>query len=211
MVMNRDKTFLSASLALAGLTAIFLIAASLTGDAYRINSILIILSGMTTMGSFTSFQRFIEGGKTYASNLPVKFNEEFLSTSIAQAFKQLTEGRVLPEKRQLPSWELTSDHLIGKDNALALAKLRIDLESELRHIAFNVEVNLPERPINALEIARKLIGERILPAEMLEPLKDVLAVCNRGVHGEEIPDALASSVVRIGNELLEQLRIVKYS
>lgn len=210
--MSRDRVLLlNASLAFAGLTAIFLVVANLMGDTYKMSSVLIIISGMTTMGSFTSFQRFIEGRNSNAAEIPAKFNEEFLSTSITHAFKPINEDRELPERRQLKPWDLASDQLIGKDNVLALAKLRIDLESELRHIAFNTGVSVPEHSVSAMKIARKLIEEKYLPAEMLEPFKDVLAVCNRGIHGEEIPDDLALSVVRIGNQLLEQLRLHPFS
>ncbi len=35
-----------------------------------------------------------------------------------------------------------------------------------------------------------------------------LSVCNQAIHGAEVLDDIAASIVRVGSQLLEQLRLV---
>lgn len=213
--ISKDMTYLNSSLVMGALTITLLLVVNYISDMSRISDALVVLSGMTAMGSFSSLQRYLENRGTVRS-LPISFNEEFLSTSVSEAFHKIVEesslrGKMPYNDRSLPPWVLTGDQLVGKDNALALAKLRIDLESELRHIAYNNEiVDISDRSGGAIEIARKLISKNILPAEVLEPLRHVIDVCNRGIHGEEITTNVASSVINIGSQILERLQHVQY-
>ena len=100
-------------------------------------------------------------------------------------------------------------NLVGLDNLLALAKLRMELERELRHIAYNNQIDISSRPLGVTGIAQELLSRKILPATWLGALKEITSVCNQAVHGMEIPDDIAISVVRVGGQLLEQLRFVR--
>ncbi len=126
MKLTRDMTYLNVCLGFAVLTATLLLAVGFIGDTSRIYQILVILSGMTAMGSFTSLQRYLEH-KGVTSNLPINFNEEFLSISVSEAFHEITDDKLLKERGQYENslpWNLTGDQLVGKDNALALAKMK---------------------------------------------------------------------------------------
>jgi hypothetical protein len=105
-----------------------------------------------------------------------------------------------------PAWELTSAKLVGHDNALALAKLRIDIERVLRQIAFTQGIDLGARPVTSVRMAEVLVREGLLPAEVIVNLKPIISVCNRAIHGEEIPTDLTDSVVSIGEQVVLRLR-----
>ena len=86
----------------------------------------------------------------------------------------------------------------------------MELERELRHIAYNNQTDISSRPFGVTGIARELVSREILPAIWLEPLEEITRVCNRAIHGgTEVPDDIAASVVRVGGQLLEQLRSVR--
>jgi hypothetical protein len=201
--MNQTKIYLNASIFLA-----FLSTALLVGTGYAANTIapvLAMLSGMTTMGALTFFQRFLEiSGRNQV--VDISFNEGFLRVSIEEVFRKLAKER-RPHAEPLP-WELSSHQLIGVDNALALAKLRMDLEAQLRRTAHEAAISIKDRSISIMAIAQELVTAKVLPAQFLEPLSEVANVCNRGVHGEEVSNELAISVVSIGDQLLEGLRLL---
>ena len=104
-----------------------------------------------------------------------------------------------------PPWELTSKELVAQDHVLALAKLRLDLQGELRSLAFHRRVKMGNKDTVAA-VTAALIGASVLPARFEEPIHQVIAVCNRAVHGERISTELAEVVVSAGTELLDELR-----
>lgn len=213
MTMLTHKTYLSASLTFAGLTAVLLTVVNYTTVQSKIGQVLAVLSGMTAMGAITYFQRYVEqNGRLHTAD--ISFNEPFLSASISEAFKEIATEFDLKERDRFarPTWDLTPGQLVGTDNALALARLRIELEGELRRIALEAGIALSERTLGIANLARELVTAKILPAEFLEPLREVSDVCSRGIHGIEIPDDLAASVTRVGSQLTERLRLLpKYS
>ena len=113
------------------------------------------------------------------------------------------------EKRRAEPWDLSLGQLVGSDNSLALAKLRMELERELRHIAYNHQTDISSRPLGVTGMAEELVSRKILPATWLGALKEITHVCNQAVHGTEVPDEIAASVVRVGGQLLEQLCSVR--
>ena len=106
----------------------------------------------------------------------------------------------------LPPWDLSAGQLVGTNNALGLARLRMDLERELRRLAYESQIDLSVRPIGVMGLARELVSKQILPPTLLDVLQQVVSVCNKGIHGEELSEAVTASVVRVGGQLLERLR-----
>jgi hypothetical protein len=166
-----------------------------------ISQLLIVLSGMTTMATFTALQRLIEGdGKRIPSTT---FNETFLSRSIGES----KIDRPPAEPINLPPWDLSASQLVGIDNALALARLRMDLERELRRIAHESHIDVSTRPAGAISFARELARKGIIPAALLTPVQEVVTICSRAIHGQDdVPNELAFSVLRVGGQILEELR-----
>src|SRR4051812_7574070 len=77
--------------------------------------------------------------------------------------------------------EVRARDLVGIDNPLALAKVRLDMERELRRLV--EETNTPMRRAGSIpEYIRILMGEGILPPQLRGPLDEVARVANLAVH-----------------------------
>jgi len=126
------------------------------------------------------------------------------------AFIQETVAVLLPPPPDayphVPPWELTSARLVGYDNSLALAKLRLDIDRLLREMAFAHHIDVARASAGAVKMAQ-MLGERgLLPIEIVEPTRQIVAICNRAIHGYDISDELADAVVSAGEDLLARLR-----
>ena len=175
--------------------------------APEVNQVLVLISGMTTIAALTAFQQSVENS-TSPSLVHVSFNEVLVSQSLSEGLKSTDKPPVDGETVVEP-WDLSLGQLVGSDNSLALAKLRMELERELRHIAYNNQTDISARPLGVTRMAEELVSRKILPATWLGALKEITHVCNQAVHGTEVPDNIAASVVRVGGQLLEQLRSVR--
>ena len=192
---------------LALLTGGLLFLAAQDGIVSEIDQVLVLISGMTTIAALTAFQQSVENS-TSPSLVHVSFNEVLVSQSLSEGLKSTDKPPVDGETVVEP-WDLSLGQLVGSDNSLALAKLRMELEQELRRIAYNNQTDISARPLGVTGIARELVSREILPPTWLGPLKEITHVCNHAVHGTEVPDDIAASVVRVGGQLLEQLRSVR--
>jgi hypothetical protein len=103
-------------------------------------------------------------------------------------------------------WELTSASLVGQDNSLALAKLRLDIEQTLREMMLIQGLDAARARASAVKMAELLAERNVLPRELVEPIHQIVTVCNQAIHGSEVSDDLADSVVSVGDELLARLR-----
>ena len=174
--------------------------------------VLLIISGMTTIAALSAFDRFIERNqKTTSSVDEILFDEVLISKSVIEI--EASESRIAAQKdkvavtQSLP-WDLSLDRLVGIDNSLALAQLRIEIERELRRIAYEHRIDISTRPIGIVGLAQELVYREHIPAVWLGVLKEINTVCSRVIHGLEISNEQASSVVRVGGQMLEQLRLV---
>ena len=173
----------------------------------EVNQVLVLISGMTTIAALTAFQQSTEN-RTLSSFVHISFNEILVSQSLSEGLKSTDKTPVDGETVAEP-WDLSLGQLVGLDNSLALAKLRMELERELRHIAYNNQTDINSRPLGVTRMAQELVSRKILPATWLGPLNEITFVCNQAVHGTEVSDDIAASVVRVGVQLLEQLRSVR--
>jgi hypothetical protein len=101
--------------------------------------------------------------------------------------------------------------LAESDPVVALAKLRIELESRLRRLLDKVNPDVSRaRPSSLVTVIKNLAAADLFAAEFGAALRDVIAICNRAIHGEDIRDVDARQIVNTGIELLEALeRIVR--
>lgn len=193
---------------LALLTGALLFVATQDGTAPEVDQVLMLIAGMTTVAALTAFQQSVENS-TPPSLVDVSFNEVLVSQSLSEGIKATDPSYVDQEKIAEP-WDLSLGQLLGLDKSLALAKLRMELERELRHIAYNNQTDISSRPLGITRMAQELVSRNILPAIWLGPLKEITHACNHAIHGEtEVPDDVAASVVSVGSQLLEQLRSVR--
>jgi Domain of unknown function (DUF4145) len=96
--------------------------------------------------------------------------------------------------------------LAVSDPVLALAKLRIELERTLRRLHAHTSQSASS-PGNATlgRIIQGLAAHQALPQDLAASIRDVVAICNRAIHGEEIRSQDALVVAETGGELLEGL------
>ena len=101
--------------------------------------------------------------------------------------------------------------LAKTDSIVALAKLRIELETRLRRLRSRSSAGQPvsrNAPLN--QIIRDLASHEILPRDLTPAIRDVLALCNRAIHGEAIRDEDAEAVINAGADLLQEFeRLVR--
>lgn len=97
--------------------------------------------------------------------------------------------------------------LVDTDVILALAKLRIELEKVITKLhRLTQPPSQRRRPFWSLvRIVRELSQTEVIPEDLVGPITQVLSICNRALHGEDIRSADARSIVDIGTSLLERL------
>ena len=192
---------------LALLTAVLLIVTGRDGNLSGISQVIMVMSGMTAMAALTTFQRLIE--KDWGNAMVhVSFNERFLSSAISEGFPKthgFPAGGDHKVQSSLPPWDLSASQMIGTDNALALARLRMDIERQLRRIALETQIDLSLRPFGIKGLARELVGKQVLPVTLMGPLEEVTKICNFAIHGGKVADDVAAAVVRVGGQLVELL------
>jgi hypothetical protein len=99
---------------------------------------------------------------------------------------------------------------VETDPVIALAKLRIELETRLRKLHERaVPVSRPHaRPGSLLQIMKDLQAAEVLPSEMSTAIRDTVSICNRAIHGEDIRDIDAHRMIDVGAGLLEELDLL---
>jgi hypothetical protein len=110
---------------------------------------------------------------------------------------------------QIPEIEKTINNietLAGTDPVLALAKLRLELEKTLNHI-YRITHRGEQRDhfIPLGKLVHSLATEEFLPKDIARTTREVVAICNRAMHGEDIRQQDAASVIKSGSFLLYAL------
>ena len=96
--------------------------------------------------------------------------------------------------------------LLDRDPVLSLAKLRIELEQALTRLHLLATPDAKQRrPAGLNSLVGDLVQSNILPAQLSGPLREVISLCNRAVHGEHIRHADAMSIIDSGIRILEEI------
>jgi len=96
--------------------------------------------------------------------------------------------------------------LVVIDPVLALAKLRIELERVLS--ALYEVAGTPQkatRPVSAGGFVRRLTNMGIIPRGLSRAITEVVQLCNRAIHGEDVRPPQAEAIADQGARLLEYL------
>lgn len=162
-----------------------------------LEQILMIMLGMVTMVALTALYalvaRWLPGSVAYGS-----FANEMQN-------KRKPKEAGLKERNDNSAWELKANRLVGADNTLALAKLRIDLLQSLRHLAFSRNVEFQHDSLNAVEIANHLERQGIIPADWGKVLKKITFLCEAAIRNGELDNETALHIVWEGDHLLKLL------
>jgi len=97
--------------------------------------------------------------------------------------------------------------ILEYDEISALAKLRIELERVLERIYCFKTNNETKR--KGLNVYIKLLqSDGTLKGAIISPLKEVINVCNRAIHGEDIKRKDAELIIEYGLRLLDELYMI---
>ena len=193
-------------LAVAGVATLLFVAVRLD-LARELLYVAMLLLGMLSMGSLSIIQKLIE----HSSGGPIvqiNFNEARTRESLREVFDaEVAEVRDQMRFAEAP-WEPSADTLLSADPALALAKLRIDLERELRRLAYGHNLEIDPRRASLGGLIEALLRKDVLPPQAVAALQDILPPMNEAVHGGQIEQSVANSVAAIGTDILALLRTV---
>lgn len=114
------------------------------------------------------------------------------------------------EKTNPITYEITNKiyNLVENDPVLALAKLRIEIEKVISRLHNRVgpkQVSLypTKRFVPLGKMLNDLSKTEFLPKNISNNLNEIIHICNRAVHGEEIKQSDAKAVVETGVSLLD--------
>ncbi|WP_429067692.1 hypothetical protein [Aeromonas veronii] len=107
------------------------------------------------------------------------------------------------EQAEIYSTSNTIKALAESDPVIALAKIRIELEKVLGQLArFN---SITVRNLSLGIIVNKLTNQEIINHDIGKALREVIALCNRAIHGESLSEEGARAIVDVGINLLKEL------
>jgi hypothetical protein len=96
------------------------------------------------------------------------------------------------------------DHLLNEDPNLALASLRIEIEKRLRDLATKRGFFV-QNFIGVSQVTQTLTQNGALDPKLSSSLSEIIALCNRAVHGATVEPEVARRTIVIGEELLSVL------
>ena len=93
--------------------------------------------------------------------------------------------------------------LAEQDPVLALAGLRIEVETMLKNLAKGFEVDIGERE-GTTAIARKLWEKNAITSRQAELINSVVNLCNAAIHGVKVTRAQADEILEIAEVLRDE-------
>lgn len=139
----------------------------------------------------------------------IKFGDFEAEIGREEVKKLESEVKDLPEEETPAPYEIneTIDHIytvLEDDHVLALAKIRIEFEKIIFKL-FTISGENDDQKITLSAAIRLLAKKEVINQQIVAPLKDVIAICNRAIHGEEVSKQTAESIIDIGIDLLKKL------
>ncbi len=168
----------------------------------EIVEVLMVLVGMISIAAISAIMKFLEG------NTKPLINITFNSAQSEKVLKML--GEIPDIKPDSKPWALDSKDLLFSDPNLALAKLRIDIERDLRELAYeaNCTKSMDISGINGL--IRELTNKDIINGEFAMVIEDIISTVNKTIHGGKVSSDTAYSVLEIGKKIQAILNNLLY-
>ncbi|MES3098944.1 hypothetical protein [Sphingomonas faeni] len=132
------------------------------------------------------------------------FDAEATSNSIAEIITADFEEVKSSESRE--KWEPSSEELLISDRTLALARVRIDIEKELRRLSFPLT---DDHRVGLGRAADFLARAEVIPPALHSAIRDILPAANDAVHGYDVPIEQAALIVRLGDDVVRVLRSIQ--
>lgn len=110
------------------------------------------------------------------------------------------------EKTKIEIIEQLND-LVEYDPNLALAKARIEIERKINILA-NIYLKKKSKFYSLGSLVNELIENKIIDQKLGVLLKDVIAVANRSIHGQDVSMKNAIKLIGVAGKVIQQLDYV---
>lgn len=186
------------------ISLILLISHSFSFETIKVDNTSIILLIIILISPFITAIKKIKYGEFEAE----------IETKEVQKLKDIIENKI-PIKEQItkeiPDIQQTSENikeLVSSDPVIALAKLRIELEKILkRFYKITLKDKKIKHPLSIWKMVADLSNNEIISQNILGPIREVVSICNRAIHGEDIKQRDAQSIIDSGISLFEMLQL----
>lgn len=181
----------------------FLVSHALSLDKIKVDNTTIILLLVILVSPFVSAIKKIKFGDFEAEIDPKEVRR--VKEDVEAKMAEQDEEAVPPSPAMRSTVEAIAS-LSNDDPVLALAKLRMEIEKIVSKIHHRVLQNSkPKRfqPLSKMII--DLMRNELLSPDIAHPLREVISICNRAVHGEDIRSKDVESIIETGSYLLEML------
>ena len=147
---------------------------------------------------------------TINNNINVKPVFNFTPTDSSQ-LKELEQkyndvlDLVLQQNKKKPASQITAFLGVPQDNQI-LFSARFRIETELRRIwryAFRPDANMQFYPVAKMLMELRKVD--LISNELYGPLKEVIAICNYGIHGEDVAPEQVTFVKDLSPKLIAAL------
>ena len=201
-IMDRDNRLLLvtglglATLVIAAIA--FISKFSLTAELLHV---IMLLLGMI---SVEAINLIISSSETrMKKSFAITFNEDFASARIKNVQGRVIDVEVInsPIERWQHRGGISPATLVGCDNNLALAKLRMDLDEALLECAslHNIE---GAYELHANQLFDQMVSRGVFTRELFSVWREVVSACNKAIHGGSVDDNTARSLIRVGYQLM---------
>jgi len=181
----------------------FLVSHSLSLDKIKVDNTTIILLLVILVSPFISAIKKIKFGDFEAEIDPKEVRR--VKEDIEAKMAEHDEDSVPSSPAILSTIEAIAS-LSNDDPVLALAKLRIEIEKIVSKIHYRVLQNSKQKRVQSLsKMIIDLMRNELLSPDIAHPLREVVSICNRAVHGEDIRTKDVASIIEAGSYLLEML------
>jgi hypothetical protein len=172
------------------------------GVSPDIANVLLVIAGMAAFAAVNGFQKVFEAPDRRPA-VRVWVDENVIRRALAPPADAAGEFVRRPGWLREAPWEVDASQLLAIDPSLALAKIRIDIERELRRLAFEAKaLDVTHRPWSAGQLVSELVRQQVLPVEAEAVLRDILPALNSAVHGGTVDKESAVRAVRAGGEII---------
>lgn len=202
--MTHEITRFAVPAALMGIVAMILALVSLAGLDQGVGQVAFLIVGVLIMSALATFKQSVLAGRREPARISFDTPGVRRLVDAAMPAERRTGDRTVV--RSSDELEPTPEDLLGEDPALALAKLRIDIERELRRI--ERKRGRRDRQTRISDRLRRLQRLGILDPKLAAAVRDILPACNEAIHGGMIDEQTARAILEIGEDVVALLAAV---
>lgn len=192
-------------LGVVAILAATVLSVSSIAESSDLRLILYFAAGAFTMAALSILSYTFRPALLPARHARLTFNAAIVTLRIDEGWRKLGIQPVPPPELVSPT-ELSSRTLLGEDNSLALAYLRMEIERTLRKILNGRGLNWAGVSLaSARRIMEGLVAQGVIDEVWQAPMHEVMNACNRAVHGASVSDETALAVISSGEQILQYL------